>query len=72
MEKEILIKRYKEKIKEVNRLKQNLKGYDTGLTPTQRYKYGLIVKELKLTNEAYNEVCEERNELRKVRKDEEK
>ncbi len=28
-----------EKNKEIHRLKQRIKGYDTGLTPTQRKKY---------------------------------
>ncbi len=53
-----------ELIKERNRLKQRLKGYETGLTPTQRFKYKEMQKELKLTNEAYRDVCIERDELK--------
>jgi len=52
-------------IKERNRLKQRIKRYDSGLTPTQRYKYKQMVKELKLTNESYNNICDERDKLKK-------
>ena len=58
----------KELKKQIYNLKAKLWRYDTGLTPSQRKRFEDMGKELKLTNEAYNDVCIERDKLKKKEK----